>query len=66
MTPKIIRTREELDTLDPDAPLVLGTGLFTVAAAARVFVNVQALLPAATVGDGSQVRAARQALKEEE
>lgn len=64
MKPRIIRTREELTALDPDTPLVLGTGLFTVAAAARVFVNVQALLPAATVGDGAEVRAARQALEE--
>lgn len=63
--PQIIRTVEELQDLDPKAVVLLSTGLVTHAAGARVFVNVQAFLPAVVITPADQVRAARKALEKE-
>ena len=64
MTPKIIRTREELAALDPAA--VVTDGILTVAAVLAVpYVRIGMLgIPAVVIATGEQVRAARQALEE--
>ena len=62
--PRIIRTREELAALDPDA--VVTDGILTVAATlAAPYVQIGMLgIPAVVLATGEQVRAARQALEE--
>jgi hypothetical protein len=64
MTPKIIRTVDELAALDPDA--VVTDGILTVAATlAAPYVRIGMLgTPAVVVATGDTVRAARQALAE--
>ena len=60
--PKIIRTRDELAALDPDT-LVLDAAGYTVRYGSQV---TRWDMPLAIIRDGATVRAARQALKEEE
>lgn len=66
MKPQIIRTREELDTLDPDTVL-MGDEAILLTAADCVENSGFPLYDAdrlAVVATGEHVRAARQALKE--
>lgn len=58
--PRIIRTVEELEALDPDT-LVLGCDYSTFSAGDM---GMEDLLPAVVISTGEQVRAARKALEE--
>lgn len=62
--PQIIRTREELDALDPDT--VVTDGILTVAAGlAALYAQIGMLsLPAVVIATGDTARAARQALED--
>ena len=64
MTPQIIRTREELAALDPDA--VVTDGILTVAAGlAALYAQIGMLgIPTVVVADGDQARTARQTQEE--
>ena len=71
--PQIIRTREELAALDPETVLMsadMGSPLSLVwhwiDSEGNPFHDAEDALPAVAITTGYQVRAARQALKEEE
>ena len=71
--PQIIRTREELAALDPETVLMsadMGSPLSLVwhwiDSEGNPFHDAEDALPAVAITTGDQVRAARQALKEEE
>ena len=67
MTPQIIRTREELEALDPDTLLEDNDGSTYVAQDAHGDLDLYADdLPAVVIATGDEYRAAMRALKEEE
>lgn len=73
-TPRIIRTREELEALDPDT-VVWPYGYYDPYAAERLLIVLDGPfndpeetvipLPIAVIRDGAEVRAAREALEKE-
>lgn len=64
MTPQIIRTREELAALDPDAVVITNrcSDLWTVEEVAATS-DPTWFLPVAVIATGDQARAAQQALE---
>ena len=70
MTPQIIRTLTDLESIDPDTILSDSAGPYTADDAVDAIYEDddegRDYLPAVVLATGDQARAARQALKEEE
>lgn len=69
--PQVIRTAEELEALDPDTVLVRDVGLVNSAAGIVYQIKFQtfgrsSIFPSVVVATGESVRAAREALEEQD